>query len=54
MFRLISQQLCSSVREAAEQVVAQGLAPGDGTIASRVDRLRRKFAKKFPAAARED
>jgi len=46
MYRLVSQQ-GYSCRQAAEQVVVQGLALGDGGNASTVDRIRRKFAKKF-------
>ena len=54
MYRLIGRGI--SIRDAADQVVACNLARGDGTAASTADRIRKKFAKKFPemsAAARK-
>jgi hypothetical protein len=48
MCRLIQQERCS-VRQAAVQVVARGLARGTGVSNSTADRLRRKFGRaRFP------
>ena len=46
MHRLV--QRGSTCRWAADQVVAQSLALGTGNSKSTADRIRRKFAKKFP------
>jgi hypothetical protein len=55
MHRLVQRGF--TCRQAADHVVAHGLALGTGDSKSTADRIRKKFAKKFPemsAAARED
>jgi len=47
MCRLIQQERCT-VRQAADQVVARGLARGTGVSNSTADRLRKKFARTLP------
>jgi hypothetical protein len=52
MHRLIQQEGCSSIREAAKQALAQGLARGIGMSKSTIDRLRRKYGARFPGNKR--
>jgi hypothetical protein len=47
MHRLVTKEGLRR-RAAAKQVVAQGLAHGSGLAESTIDRVRRKFALKFP------